>query len=61
VLCITLHPYIMGVPHRVRHLRAILETVTARRDVKLWNASELLDWYRAETGQGGEEPATKAG
>lgn len=50
VLCITLHPYIMGVPHRVRHLRAILEAVTAHRDVKLWNASELLDWYREATG-----------
>ncbi len=50
VLCITLHPYIMGVPHRVRHLRAILEAVTAHRNVKLWNASELLDWYREATG-----------
>ncbi|MCZ6772985.1 MAG: polysaccharide deacetylase, partial [Proteobacteria bacterium] len=46
VLCITLHPYIMGVPHRVRHLRAILDAVTNHREVKLWNASELLDWYR---------------
>ncbi|MGR8934330.1 MAG: polysaccharide deacetylase family protein [Gammaproteobacteria bacterium] len=46
VLCFTLHPFIMGVPHRIRHLREILDHITNRNDVKIWTGSEILDWYR---------------
>ena len=42
-------------PGAEERFRAILEAITARREVKFWNASELLGWYRTETGQGGEE------
>ena len=52
VLCFTMHPYIMGAPHRVRHLRAVLDHVCGRADVKLWTGSEILDWYNALKGRG---------
>ena len=45
VMCFTLHPYIMGVPHRARHVRRILEHVANRRDVKIWNGEQILEWY----------------
>ena len=49
VLCFTLHPYIMGAAHRVRHLREILDHIAGRDDVKIWTGSEIVDWYRAVT------------
>jgi allantoinase len=45
VMCFTLHPYIMGAPHRARHVRRILEHVCRRSDVKVWTGEQILDWY----------------
>ena len=47
VMCFTLHPYIMGAPHRARHVRRILEHVCRRSDVKVWTGEQILDWYTA--------------
>ncbi len=46
VMALVLHPYIMGAPHRLRHLRRVLEAVKARDDVLVWTGAEILDWYR---------------
>jgi allantoinase len=45
VMCFTLHPYIMGAPHRARHVRRIFQHVANRRDVKIWTGEQILDWY----------------
>jgi len=50
VMCFTLHPYIMGAPHRARHVRRIVERVCRRADVKVWTGEQILDWYRGCTG-----------
>jgi allantoinase len=47
VMCFTLHPYIMGVPHRARHVRRILEHVCNRSDTKIWTGEQILEWYVA--------------
>jgi allantoinase len=49
VMAIALHPYIMGVPHRAKHLRAVLEHITARKDVACMTGEEILDWYKGAT------------
>ena len=46
VMCFTLHPYIMGVPHRAKHIRRILEHVCNRPDTVVWNGEQILDWYK---------------
>jgi peptidoglycan/xylan/chitin deacetylase (PgdA/CDA1 family) len=45
VMCFTLHPYIMGAPHRAKHVRRIFQHVANRPDVKIWTGEQILDWY----------------
>src|SRR5262245_58831374 len=47
VMCFTVHPYIMGAPHRAKHVRRIFQHVAHRRDVKIWTGEQILDWYLA--------------
>ncbi len=48
VMSISIHPYITGVPHRIRYLEALLDHVMGHDGVALMTASEIGDWYRAE-------------
>jgi allantoinase len=48
VMAISVHPYITGVPHRIRYLEEFLDYVTGHDQVALMTASEIADWYRAE-------------
>jgi len=45
VMALVVHPYIMGVAHRVRYLRQILEKISSRPDVVFWTGEQILDWY----------------
>ena len=45
-----IHPYISGVPHRIKHLEAMLEQIAARPGVLFWSGSEIVDWYKAAAG-----------
>jgi peptidoglycan/xylan/chitin deacetylase (PgdA/CDA1 family) len=48
VMAISLHPYITGVPHRIRYVEALLDYIRRHEGVCWMTASELGDWYRAE-------------
>jgi allantoinase len=48
VMAISIHPYITGVPHRIKYLEALLDHVICHDGVALMTASEIGDWYRAE-------------
>jgi len=39
------HPYIMGVPHRLRYFREALEHIQSRPGVVFWTGEQILDWY----------------
>ena len=45
VMALVVHPYIMGVPHRLKYFRQALEHIRARRDVLFWTGEQILDWY----------------
>jgi len=60
VMCFTMHPYIMGVPHRVKHLRRILEHVCRRPDAVVWTGEQILDWYKSVRPASGWPPPIKA-
>ncbi len=45
---ISIHPYIAGVPHRIKYLEALLDYVLGHDGVALMTASEVGDWYRSE-------------
>ena len=57
VMCFTLHPYIMGVPHRAKHVRRILEHVCNHPDALVWTGEQILDWYKSVRPEGGWPPA----
>jgi allantoinase len=52
IMAISIHPYITGVPHRIKYREALLDYVIGHDGVALMTASEIGDWYRAENGEG---------
>lgn len=47
VLAIAIHPYISGVPHRIKYLEAIFEYMKGHEGVLFWTGEQILDWYLA--------------
>jgi len=47
VMAISIHPYITGVPHRIKYLEQLLDYVVGHDDVALMTASGIGDWYSA--------------
>lgn len=52
VLCLGLHPWMMGAPHRTVYLRRALERIRERRDVWFATAGEIAAQYRASAPMG---------
>jgi peptidoglycan/xylan/chitin deacetylase (PgdA/CDA1 family) len=48
VMAISIHPYITGVPHRIKYLEQLLDYVIGHDGVALMTASEIGDWYRGQ-------------
>jgi len=46
VMAISVHPYITGVPHRIRYLEELLDYVGGHDGVAWMTASDIGDWYR---------------
>ena len=49
IMALVVHPYIMGVPHRLRYFREVLEHIRTRSDVLFWTGEQILDWYLSAT------------
>ena len=47
VMAIAVHPYISGVPHRIKYFEQIYAYMKKRRGVWFCRGEEILDWYRA--------------
>ncbi len=45
IMALVLHPYIMGVPHRLRYVREALEHIRSFSDVAFSTGSEIADWF----------------
>jgi allantoinase len=46
-MAIAIHPYISGVPHRIRYLEEVYDYVNGFDGVLHWNGAEILDWYHS--------------
>jgi allantoinase len=46
ILSIAIHPYISGVPHRIKYLEAFLDYAAGHQGVAFWSGEEILAWYR---------------
>jgi allantoinase len=47
VMCLAIHPYITGVPHRIEALSAIFAELAAMPEVAFLQGREILAWYEA--------------
>lgn len=45
VLTLGLHPHIIGVPHRLKHLARTLDMLARRRDTIFMTGSQIVDWF----------------
>jgi hypothetical protein len=45
VMCIALHPYWVGQPHRIRVFRRAMEYILSHPGVWLTTAGEITDWF----------------
>jgi len=55
VMAIAVHPYISGVPHRIKYLEAVYDYIRKKKGVWLTTGEEICDWYRSQHGR--ERPA----
>ena len=46
VMAIAVHPYITGVPHRIKYYEKIFETLAEKSGVLFWTGAQILDWYK---------------
>ena len=51
IMALSIHPYITGVPHRIRYLEELLDYIIGHEGVALMTASDIGDWYRREMEQ----------
>jgi allantoinase len=52
IMAISVHPYIMGAPHRTKYFRRIFERIRRRPDVLFWTGEQILDWFAGAGGVG---------
>jgi peptidoglycan/xylan/chitin deacetylase (PgdA/CDA1 family) len=53
IMAIAIHPYISGVPHRIRYLEEVYDTLAATPGVIHMNGAELLAWYLGQKAASG--------
>lgn len=49
VMAISIHPYLTGVPHRIKYLEALYDHILGHEGVVMWTGEQILDWYRSQT------------
>ena len=48
VMAISIHPYLTGVPHRIKYLEMLYDHILAHEGVVMWTGEQILDWYRSQ-------------
>ncbi len=47
IMAIAVHPYISGVPHRIKYFEEIYAYMKQKSGVLFWKGEEILDWHLA--------------
>ncbi len=47
VMAIAIHPFITGVPHRIKYLEQAYDYIRRHKDVWLCTGEEIYEWYRS--------------
>ena len=59
VMAISIHPYLTGVPHRIRYLEELYDYILGHEGVVHWTGGEILDWYKGQLAAGREASSEK--
>jgi len=46
IMAISTHPYVTGVPHRIRYFERMLEYLKGHQGVLFWRGADILDCYK---------------
>ena len=46
IMAVSVHPYISGVPHRIRYYDQVFEYIKGHEGVLFMTGAEILDWYK---------------
>jgi peptidoglycan/xylan/chitin deacetylase (PgdA/CDA1 family) len=46
IMTIAVHPYVSGVPHRIKYFEQALDYIAGHDGVVHWRGDQVLDWYR---------------
>ncbi len=46
VMAIAVHPYISGVPHRIKYFETVFRNLKKQDGVVFWTGEQILEWYR---------------
>ncbi len=47
ILSMAVHPFIMGVPHRIKYFKQILDMFQSKPEVAFWTGEKILHWYNS--------------
>jgi hypothetical protein len=45
VMAIAVHPYISGVPHRIKYFERVFQQLKKQPGVVFWTGEQILEWY----------------
>ncbi|MBI2509479.1 MAG: polysaccharide deacetylase family protein [Betaproteobacteria bacterium] len=45
VMAIAVHPYISGVPHRIKYFENVFKKLRKQKGVLFWTGAQILDWH----------------
>jgi peptidoglycan/xylan/chitin deacetylase (PgdA/CDA1 family) len=45
VMAIAVHPYISGVPHRIKYFERVFQRLKTNKGVLFWTGEQILDWF----------------
>lgn len=51
VMAISIHPYLTGVPHRIKYLEALYDYILSHPGVHMCTGEEILDIYKSNAAQ----------
>jgi peptidoglycan/xylan/chitin deacetylase (PgdA/CDA1 family) len=52
IMAIAVHPYVSGVPHRIKYLEQVLDYMAAKPGVLFWTGEQIYDWFKSTGPQG---------
>ncbi len=56
VMCIAVHPYISGVPHRIKYFENVFRRLREQPGVVFWTGEQILNWYQRSAKKPAQTP-----